>query len=76
MGGGGKGTKMNFVLAYFLYAFSISLIFSLISVFFSWAFKKDLNFSSNTVKRIFLSQFFVFFILYLVVFVNIIRSSK
>ena len=67
MGGGGKGGHMNFFIVFFLVAFSFSIFFSLITLFFAWAFKKDLNFSFKILKRIFLIQFTLFFTIYLLV---------
>jgi|GEM_PF-3368018 len=67
LGGGGKGWHINFYIVFFLVAFSISSVFSLISFFFAWAFKQNLKFSFQNLKRIFIAQFTLFFSAYLII---------
>ena len=68
-------SNFKFFLTYFLFAFFLSLCFSLLSLFFSWAFKNTFRFSSRNLKRIFFVQFGFFFIVYLGMFLKFIWTG-
>lgn len=62
-----KGTRLS------LYAFIVSLIFSLIASLLSFVFRKNLNYNRNSIMKIFTIEFLlfvlVFYISYIIVYI-------